>query len=390
MELGIEKMNTYLAITPFFPSKTNFRGNYVFDQLNTIQQNHDYQVKVILIVSCYVTKKKRYTFHGIDCYPFRVWDLPSFILPGIFNSINNFRLSYFLKKNKINLSKGDIIHAHVTYPAAYLSKFLKKKYKLKAFVQHHGLDPFQLKLGRLSHLIEKVQNRFIIKRNRKVLSYHNLNIGVSEAVIYKLKSYFKKNKIKTTILYNGVDTKKFYPLIKASLNKAFTIGCVANFWKLKDQITLIKAVEILLEKGLKIDVKFVGTGKEKFNCISYVKKHKLQENFDFKDELKHTDLNLFYNQLDLFVLPSFNEALGCVYLESWAANTPFIGVKNQGIEELVPERLKHHMLINERDEKELAEKIEYFMNHKFLCPFNEELKIDNTIKKFMLEIEKLD
>ena len=43
----------------------------------------------------------------------------------------------------------------------------------------------------------------------------------------------------------------------------FTIGCVANFWKLKDQITLIKAVEILLLNGLKIEVKFVGTGKEK-------------------------------------------------------------------------------------------------------------------------------
>ena len=383
-------MKTYLAITPFFPSKTNFRGSYVFDQLNTIQQNHDYKVKVVLITSCYVIKKTPYIFQGIECYPFRVWDLPSFILPGTFSSINNFRLDFFLKKNEIILKKGDIIHAHVTYPAAFFSAFLKKKYKLKAFVQHHGLDPFQLKLGRFLQLKEKVQNRIIIKRNRKVLSYHNLNIGVSEAVIKKLASFFKKNKIKTTILYNGVDTTKFYPLKKKPLKKVFTIGCVANFWKLKDQITLIKAVEILLLNGLKIEVKFVGTGKEKYNCISYIKKHQLEKYFDFIEEIKHNDLNLFYNQLDLFVLPSFNEALGCVYLESWAANTPFIGVKNQGIEELVPEKLKQQMLINEKDEKELAEKIKYFMNHKFLCAFDEKLKIDNTIKKFMLEIEKLD
>ena len=54
--------------------------------------------------------------------------------------------------------------------------------------------------------------------------------------------------------------------------------------------------------------------------------YQLEKHFDFKEELKHTDLNIFYNQLDLFVLPSFNEALGCVYLESWATNTPFIGV----------------------------------------------------------------
>ena len=116
-------MKTYLAITPFFPSKTNFRGSYVFDQLNTIQQNHDYKVKVVLITSCYVIKKTPYIFQGIECYPFRVWDLPSFILPGTFSSINNFRLDFFLKKNEIILKKGDIIHAHVTYPAAFFLHF---------------------------------------------------------------------------------------------------------------------------------------------------------------------------------------------------------------------------------------------------------------------------
>ena len=83
---------------------------------------------------------------------------------------------------------------HVTYPAAFFSAFLKKNINLKAFVQHHGLDPFQLKLGRFLQLKEKVQNRIIIKRNRKVLSYHNLNIGVSEAVIKKLASFFKRIK----------------------------------------------------------------------------------------------------------------------------------------------------------------------------------------------------
>ena len=96
LELGVEKMKTYLAITPFFPSKTNFRGSYVFDQLNTIQQNHDYKVKSGTDYKLLRNKKKHHTyFKGIECYPFRVWDLPSFILPGTFSSINNFRLDFF-------------------------------------------------------------------------------------------------------------------------------------------------------------------------------------------------------------------------------------------------------------------------------------------------------
>ena len=46
-------------------------------------------------------------------------------------------------------------------------------------------------------------------------------------------------------------------------------------------------------------------------------------------------MNNFYNSIDLFVLPSYYEALGCVYLESWATHTPFVGVEGQGISELI-------------------------------------------------------
>ena len=72
-----------------------------------------------------------------------------------------------------------------------------------------------------------------------MLSYHNLNIGVSEAVI-KVGKFFQKNKIKTTILYNGVDTTKFYPVKEAFKEGVYNWLC-GQFWKLKDQITLLKS-----------------------------------------------------------------------------------------------------------------------------------------------------
>ena len=86
--------------------------------------------------------------------------------------------------------------------------------------------------------------------------------------------------------------------------------------------------------------------------------------------------------------PSYFEALGCVYLESWATNTPFIAVKGQGISEIVPDVNK--MLFEAENISQLVEKILFFMNNSFtLKPVNE-FDIRNTILDFLTQDVFLD
>ena len=73
----------------------------------------------------------------------------------------------------------------------------------------------------------------------------------------------------------------------------------------------------------------------------------------------------FYNQLDLFVLPSKYEALGCVYLEALACGVPFIGVKNQGIEDVVKNDLKKYQLVEAGSYVDLSKLIYYFYSNEF-------------------------
>ena len=371
----MDNKKTYLVITPFFPSKNSFVGNYIFDQINEIRYQSDFNIKVIKVVSAFSVEKD-YKFEGFEIMIFRVMDLPWFISPGIFNELNTNRFKSFLKNKKIN----DVIisHAHVSYPASYLQNILD----CKKIVQHHGLDVLQLLNGR-SNFIMKLQKNYLIRNTIRQLNHSDLNIGVSELVLSQLREYPTYSPKDELVLYNGVDTSKFYP-IKGDVNRSFTIGSVANFWEIKDQITLIKAIELLILDGINdIQLKLIGTGKTLDLCKKFVKDHNLSEFVIFEKERAHNLINSFYNEIDLFVLPSYYEALGCVYLESWSTNTPFIAIKCQGISELIPDYEINNLLADEKSPSSLKEKIlgEYMKKRSF--PFDEKYDIKNTIKEFM-------
>jgi len=363
-----------LVITPFFPSEKSFVGSYIFDQVNEIRNQSDFNVEIIKVVSLF-SREKDYEYKGFRVKLFKIIDIPFFIFPGIFNFINKLRFSGFLKRNIIeNIS---VSHAHVSYPSSYLQNDLKGK----KIVQHHGLDVLQLLNGR-SKIIAKIQKNYLIRNTIKQLNKSDLNIGVSQLVLDQLKPYSSYKPKGELVLYNGVDTSKFFPNKKKKSNK-FTIGCVANFWNIKDQITLIKAVHGLSSRGIVVELKLIGSGIKLESCKKYVEYAGLNKSIIFEKEIKHKELNIFFNQIDLFVLPSYYEALGCVYMESWATNTPFIAVIDQGISELIPEGLKNKMLVSKSDEADLAKKILYFMNNEIEHIFNPLFDIKNTISTFL-------
>ena len=94
-------------------------------------------------------------------------------------------------------------------------------------------------------------------------------------------------------------------------------------------------------------------------------------------------MNDFYNSIDLFVLPSYYEALGCVYLESWATNTPFIGIEGQGISELISRSDRKTLLAKVQSTQSLTEKILIAYNNRSSHPFNIKYDIKNTICNFL-------
>ena len=376
----------YLVVTPFFPEPNSFRGPYVLDQVKSLQRVSEYRVVVIKPYPFW-KKSDEYEIDGVQVYRCPCWNLPSNIWQNKFSdylSVNS--LKGKLKEIGVDIKDIAICHTHVASLGFYALAIKKLNPDCVSVVQHHGFDVFGVTDGKLAKYAW--HERHCIRYSRDICNAMDLNVGVSKKTLDYVKAYPGVRLRKEYVLYNGVDTTKFYPPQHKKKNQTFTIGCIANFWPLKDQMTLIRAVERLVIAGNhNILVRFIGTGVTRGECEAYVSENNLCKYFSFENEVMHDELRTFYQSLDLFVLPSYWEAFGCVYTEAYACGVPFIGVKGQGISEIIPEEDTDCWLIKQGDDERLADMILSYMNDKRKQFLSEPYDIDKLIDRYIAQIE---
>lgn len=363
----------YLCITPFFPSEQSFRGPFIYDQVKAIERNSDYKV-VVLMPTPFYSPSDDYEFEGVKVYRFTDYNLPSNLWPNRFTDYLSIRsLFKTLRRIGIDLKDIAVAHGHVTRFGMWANALKRRNPNIVSVVQHHGFDVMTLTDGRLADY--DFHKRHCLSYGTKICNEADLNIGVSKRTLDYVKAVPGINLKREYVLYNGVDLTKFNPGTgKKAHGEEFVIGCVANFWNLKDQITLIKAVDRLVSEGLtNIKVFFVGTGYTRQRCEEYISAHSLGDYFQFIDSIPHAELPDFYRGLDLFVLPSYWEAFGCVYTEAYACGVPFIGVKGQGISEYFDDDAQKLWLVDPHDEFELSILIKREMIHPM------EQKLSNSV-----------
>lgn len=377
-------MKYYVCITPFFPSEDSFVGPYVLDQVKAIARNSDYEV-IVMKPTSFHHPEPDYEYDGIKVHRYKDYSLPSNIYPNRLSDRFSYK-SFRQKLDRLGIKTSDIsvCHAHVANTGSTALR-LKRDYPMvRTVIQHHGFDVMSETNGRLAK--SAWHKRLCRHYGASICNAADLNIGVSHRTLEYVKNVSGVNLKSEYVLYNGVDISKFHPSDTPRPNNTeFTIGCVANFWKLKDHITLIRAVEDIVSKGTRnIKVIFIGTGYTRSDCEQYVTKHALSPFFDFRDTMHHQFLPDFYRSLDLFVLPSYWEAFGCVYTEAYACGVPFIGVKDQGIAEIVDCKNAANWLIAKSDHKTLSYLIKQVMSnpntHQIL---NTSIDIDCLIKQYL-------
>jgi glycosyltransferase involved in cell wall biosynthesis len=392
----------YLEITPFFPTPESFRGSFIYDQVKAIRRTGLFDEVIVLRPG---NVNSEYEYKGIKVYLFKTYCLPSNIFPGLFDNYNKKSFLNHLSYLGILLSDIAVAHGHVAAQALYINAIKELNSSTYTIIQYHDPDPFSIRLGRLKNQLW--HRKIVAKHNVKLCTPVDLHVGVSQKVINNLLSFpFPTDQeeydeyrcllkgmervapIKTRntfVLYNGVDKQVFYPDEKR-VNSLFRIGCIANFVDWKDQITLIKAVEFLLQENKMIELVLVGSGQTFKTCTNYVNRHQLNDNITFLPEMSHDKLRPFYNALDVFVLSSYFEGFGCVFTEAYACGVPFIAVKGQGIAELISKEDEDKWLIDKGDYKHLAKLINQYRLERYEQHLAKLYKIDELIDNFLDKI----
>ena len=136
---------------------------------------------------------------------------------------------------------------------------------------------------------------------------------------YDFKKKFKKRfNLKTLCIYNPLNKKeiitksKIKPKIKFSKKKINFIN-VGRFTDQKDQITLLKAINLLKGK-INFNLLIVGYGKQRNLLLNYINKNNLQKNVKIVP-YQTNPYNLIKSS-DIFILTSLYEGLPNVLLEA--------------------------------------------------------------------------
>lgn len=256
-------------------------------------------------------------------------------------------------EEQIDLQKVDLIHAHFLFSAGGVASILKKKYGIKYVVSIRDTDVntffkygFHLRDKGLAMLDEAERIIFINPAYRDyVLTKY---VPPSKRVSLERKVHVLPNGVAPFWLENLSES---YP---RTSEQSIALLFVGEFSKRKNVRTVVEVARYLHTQGQRVTLDLVGDGRM-FNQIqagvASEKYIRLHGRVDDK-----TDLLRLYREADIFLMPSFTETFGLVYVEAMSQGLPVLYSVGQGIDGFFPDGSVGYA-VNPRSVQDIANKV---------------------------------
>lgn len=199
-----------------------------------------------------------------------------------------------------------------------------------------------------------VTNEFLQKR----YPTKGINIGCSDVELFNIDSKFQLQKIDKI---KKMDLKNIKLCTVANVNV-----------KYKGQDSVIKSISLLNKKGIKCDYYLVGAGNQD-RLRKIAKKYNVEEQVIFIGPKPHNEIFEIFDDIDIYVQPSFQEGLPRAVIEAMSKSCPIIGSNAGGIPELIDKKYIFKkgnykqladIILNIRKEDLLVESKKNFENSK--------------------------
>ncbi len=264
----------------------------------------------------------------------------------------------------------------------FLDKIPKEKriYWIPDFQEKHFPDFYSQE-----HLTnEKIKNSDIALTAKKLLLS-------SESALNDLKTYYPEFKVKPYVVHFAVKIPSLNGLENIDVLNKFQLPKVFffapnQFWRHKNHMLVIKAVEILKNKGIKVRVAF--SGKEHDyrspgytdSIKNYVVEHDLHENIKFLGFLDRVDQLKLMELSAAIIQPSLFEGWSTVIEEAMAMNKVVLASDLDVNKEQLGDK---GIYFNRNDANECAEVIERFLESPTTVSFDYKKKQLDFARDFM-------
>jgi glycosyltransferase involved in cell wall biosynthesis len=338
-------------------------------------KSHGHDVSLYFMTDS--TKNEKCLTH-IDGYQIRIIPSSRFKWPY------ELSLPLFLALNR-ELRSGniDIVHFHEYYsPMVFAISLLCSVHKVPIVVQHHG---------------GKLIGKGILKLFSYFLTLPSLFMASKVLVLNKdeqkiLTKEFRLPREKIALVGHGVDVDVFRPIPQnfarsiTGLSKRRTyvlfVGRLSDFHK--GVSVLLRAFSNIAKKVDNTSLLIVGNGPDKKKLKELAINLGVSGKTQFAGYIKDADLPLYYNSVDIVVVPSFFEAFGIVNIEAMSCGKTVVASNVGGIREIITHK-KTGFLISPGNVEELGETILRLLRHPEIRKQVGEAAREEVKKKYSLQ-----
>ena len=242
--------------------------------------------------------------------------------------------------------KPDIIHIHSARYAGPVGVSLAKANNIPCILTEH-----------YSQILYDNLNDAEVSCVRQTLEGCDRIIAVSPALAEKLKHFCDKEPI---YIPNVLNAKTFH--YTPEHHEGYTFVSTAWLSKRKGMDILLRAFAKLKYKNPYVNLKICGSGAELESLKLLAEELQISDSVEFTGQRTRSQLCHELNRSDCFVLASYGETFGVVYIEALACGLPIIATKCGGPEDIVND--SNGMLVDIGDVDALAAAMEKIYNEK--------------------------
>ncbi|MGD0792408.1 MAG: glycosyltransferase [Terriglobales bacterium] len=314
-----------LTLTPFFPSDQNeVSGCFIAEPIEQVKQ-FGVDSSVIAVSPIYYSRKQPSLSAAAEWvrYP----QVPGNL--GLSSAGNLLYARLLGRIRKLHSVKPiDVIHAHAALPCGHAAALISRRLNIPFVVTIHGLDVFNTCfLGGIPAAWRRKVSVEVYRAARTV-------ICISGKVQEILKTGMAAETC-STIVYNGVDPSLFSPNPPAVGRFDPEILIVGNLLCGKGHELVLRALGNLRSSFPRLRCRIIGEGPDRAQFEALARELGIGQQVQFVGQQSRSEVAEAMRRCSVFVLPSRNEGLGCVYLEAMSCGKPVIGCRGQGIDEVI-------------------------------------------------------